>query len=131
MSIKLETGPRRPIKKLPRWIWAGIAILYIMLWGYAFMHVWRKNLPAAMAGGVAGGVDVGGAVAGVPVSSTQYTNGGDWPVIIAFVLAVAGLVVYYKWLLPWLGRRDADEVARLGRVRRYGNEDGCGVRRNA
>lgn len=44
MSVKWQTGPRRPIKKIPRYIWVGVAMLYIMLWRYAIIHTAQKTL---------------------------------------------------------------------------------------
>ena len=46
MSVKWQTGPRRPIKKIPRYIWVGVAMLYIMLWRYAIIHA-QRNIAAA------------------------------------------------------------------------------------
>ena len=44
MSVKWQTGPRRPIKKIPRWIWTGFAMLYIMLWRNTIIHAAEKTL---------------------------------------------------------------------------------------
>ena len=44
MSVKWQTGPRRPIKKIPRYIWAVLSMLYIMSWHYAIIHATEKSL---------------------------------------------------------------------------------------
>ena len=42
-----QAGPHRPPKKLPRWMWAILAIVYILSWTYAIMHTAQKNMAAA------------------------------------------------------------------------------------
>ena len=42
--IKWKHGPHRPLKKLPRWIWAILSAVYIMSVYLMIMHTAQKTL---------------------------------------------------------------------------------------
>ena len=44
MMYQWGTGPHRPNKKIPRYIWAVLSMLYIMSWHYAIIHATEKSL---------------------------------------------------------------------------------------
>ena len=47
MMMKWDSGGRNaPVKKIPYWAWAVLAMLYIMLWRYAIIHA-QRNIAAA------------------------------------------------------------------------------------
>ena len=92
MSVKWQTGPRRPIKKIPRYIWTGFAMLYVMLWRYAIIHAAEKTL------------------SGNPP--------GDMPVIVIIgVLIIIGAGLRARQVVR---ARRMERYAREGRRRRYG-----------